>query len=390
MGEYRDEREAALQRAEALAQENARLQAEVDALRGGRVPRAATPATRRTPRVVGVALGAMVVAGSVAGFMTAVRRAPDAAASSLELRGTWSPPSPIAHARLRASVRAGGGTWVVGDRGTILFRPDHADEWTSVPSGTDADLYAIATRETLVVVGARGTALRFDLAERRWVTEATGSTADLYAITSAGGATLFAVGARGVIIHRGADGLWHAPAPGADRADLYGVALAGDRIVAVGAGGTVVNVPGVGVASRYGAWNGGGWRASEQASPVRTTLRAVASWNGTLLAVGDGGVMITATENSPWTLVRSNTTEDLFAVAATEIPYDERRPSYGGSGSVYGFVAAGAHGTVMVDRLGSTQGWRPVRAGGGAIRAVTSEPWSFFTDDGTLIGFTPR
>jgi hypothetical protein len=31
-----------------------------------------------------------------------------------------------------------------------------------------------------------------------------------------------------------------------------------------------------------------------------------------------------------------------------------------------------------------------VRAGGGAIRAMTSEPWSFFADDGTTFGFAPR
>jgi hypothetical protein len=375
MGEYRDEREAALQRAEALAQENARLQAELDAVRGGRAPRAAT---RRTPAVVGAALGALVVAGAATGFLTTARRATSMSTeSSLALRGQWSPPAPIAHAALRASVRAGGGTWAVGDRGTIVFRPEGAAAWSAVPSGTEADLYAIAASVPLVVVGAHGTALRFDLAERRWVSETTGVTSDLYAVSFAVGGSLVAVGARGAIMSRDAQGLWQGW-EGADRADLYGVALSGDRIVAVGAHGAVLNLLGV------------GRRVSEQASPVRATLRAVASWNGTLLAVGDGGVMITATENSPWTLVRANTTEDLFAVAATEIPYEERRPGFSSSGATYGFVAAGARGTVMVDRLGSVEGWRPVRAGGGDIRAMTSEPWSFFTDDGTVIAFAAR
>jgi len=45
---------------------------------------------------------------------------------------------------------------------------------------------------------------------------------------------------------------------------------------------------------------------------------------------------------------------------------------------------------VLVDRLGSVEGWRPVRAGGGAIRAMTSEPWSFFTEEGNVLAFAPR
>lgn len=382
MGEYRDEREAALHRAEALAQENARLQTELDAARGGRPTSAAT---RRTPVVVGAALGAMVFAGAVAGFMASVRRAPVVAVSALELRGTWSPPSPVAPVSLRASVRAGGGTWAVGDRGTIMFRPEGAREWTAVPSGTEADLYAI--NQQLTAVGANGTILQYDADARRWNVAASPTREHLYAVSDRTNyRESMIVGAHAtVLVYSASERAWtseESRVPDDVTADLFDVAVGVDgRPVIVGAEGTILtHRQNTSMLPMY----------ARQASPTTATLRAVAVWNNTLLAVGDGGVMISATENSPWTLVRANTTENLYAVAATEIPYEERRPESSGSGSTFGFVAAGAHGTVMVDRLGSTEGWRSVRAGGGAIRTMTSEPWNFFTDDGAVIAFAAR
>ena len=380
MGDYRDEREAALQRAEVLSQQNAQLQTELDAMRRGR----SSPATTRLPLLVGIAVGAMVLAGATAGFLTMARR-PEVAtrASSLELRGAWSPPASIARVGLRAAARAGGGTWVVGDRGAIFFRGESATSWAAVPSGTDADLHAITSGDPLVVVGARGTALRFDPAERRWVPEATGTTAGLNAVTTrrfgSAGPTVTAVGDGGVMLVRQPDGTW-SPVVSPTGADLYGITSSASdfTLVAVGARGVIVGLP------------SSGGSLSVQASPVTTTLRAIASWNNTLLAVGDGGVMVSTSAMAPWTVVRSGTAGDLFTVAATEIPYEQRSPDSVGSGSIFGFVAAGAGGSVLVDRLGSVEGWRSVRAGGGAIRAMTSEPWSFFADDGTTFGFAPR
>ena len=375
MGDYRDEREAALQRAEVLSQQNAQLQTELDALRQGR----ASPATTRAPRLIIAAVAMVVLMGAGIGFFTAVRRPTMAtAASTLELRGRWSPPSPIAHVALRAAVRAGGGTWAVGDRGSIFFRSDSATTWAPVPSGTEADLHGITSGDPLVVVGDRGTALRFDPAQRRWVAESTGSSANLHAVASRQ-STLIAVGSGGTVLRRASDGVWSTVLSNT-AADLYGVTVStpDGSVVAVGSGGTIV---------------GGAFESAEltrQASPIHTTLRAIAAWNNTLLAVGDGGAMVSTSEMSPWTVVPSASTTDLFVVASTEIPYDERRPGFMSSGSTFGFLAAGAGGTVLVDRLGSVEGWRSVRGGGGAIRAMTSEPWSLFTDEGNVIAFTPR
>lgn len=52
--------------------------------------------------------------------------------------------------------------------------------------------------------------------------------------------------------------------------------------------------------------------------------------------------MVSTSQVSPWMVVRSSTADDLFVVAAMEIPYEERRPGFSSTGSVYGFVAAGA------------------------------------------------
>jgi hypothetical protein len=375
MGDYRDEREAALQRAEALSQQNAQLQTELDAVRQGR----ASPATGMVPRVAALAVTFLVMMGAGIGFFTASRPAPmGTAAASLELRGRWSPPSPVAPVALRAAVRAGGGTWAVGDRGSIFFRAESATSWAPVPSGTEADLYAITSGDPLVAVGARGTALRFDPAQRRWVPESTGSTADLHAVASRQ-STLIAVGSGGAVLRRSSEGAWTTVASNT-AADLYGVTVStpDGAVVAVGAGGTIV---------------GGAFESAEltrQASPISSTLRAIAAWNNTLLAVGDGGAMVSTSAMSPWTVVPSASTTDLNVVASTEIPYEERRPGVMSSGSTFGFLAAGAGGTVLVDRLGSVEGWRSVRGGGGAIRAMISEPWSLFTDEGNVIAFTPR
>ncbi len=385
MGDYRDEKQAALQRAEALAQENVRLQAELAALKQGKKPAPARPTPSRGPRTAALLVGAttMVAAGMGAGFWTLTRRPAVDMQSSQSLRGAWTAPAPIARMVLRAAARAEGGTWVVGNAGAIYFQAAGTTVWTAVPSGTQADLHGITAGPPLMVVGARGTVLRFEPTERRWIAETTHSTEDLYAVAvrrfGAGRASVVAVGADGTMLMRMPEGTWM-PALHPTRSTLYGVTSAeGDfSLVAVGAGGVIVGVP------------SGGEPLRVQASPVTTTLRAVASHSGTVLAVGDGGVMVTTSAMAPWTVVPSGSTDDLFAVLATLIPFDERGPGSVSSGAPMGFLAAGARGTVLVERLGSSLGWRSVRSGGADIRAVTDDPWGFFAADGTAFGFSTR
>ncbi len=383
MGDYRDEREAALKRAENLAQENAQLHRELDALRGGDTsapavkPRA--QATTRVPWVVAGAIGAIVLLGGAMGFFYAVRvSAPAPQADVLTLRGEWSPPAVVGHGPLRGAVRSGGGTWAVGQGGTIMYRSEGRGPWTAIPSGTDANLHAIVAGASLIAVGDRGVALRFDATERRWTMENTGVTTNLYAIC-ASGEVLFAAGSGGTVLRRNRDGVWTQLSTSIST-DLHGIVVSPTSytVTAVGAGGVIVS----------GATSGNALR--QQASPVTTTLRSVAEWNGNLLAVGDRATIIATSDRSPWVVVDSGVASDLFVVGTAEIPYEERRANFSGSGSSTGFVAAGAGGTVLVERLGPTLGWRSVRAGGAAIRAMTADPWTFFTEGGTSIEFSAR
>lgn len=382
MGDYRDEREAALKRAENLAQENAQLHSELDALRGNNTSARSTGggrATTRMPWVLAVAIGTLVLAGAGAGFFLAVRpMPPPASANVLQLRGHWSPPAPVAQVPLRGAVRSGSGTWAVGDRGTTLFRTEPQGPWTPIPSGTGANLRAIVGGAYLIAVGDRGTALRFDADQRRWIAEDTHTTADLRAVTVSNG-VLFAAGSGGTVLKRDITGAWTAIASGVT-VDLHGIVASPTdyTITAVGDGGTIVSGPSSATALH------------SQASPTTANLRAVSAWNGNLLAVGDRGVMVATSDRSPWVVVNSGQTADLFVVGAVEIPYEERRENFSGSGSSTGFIAAGAGGAVLVERLGSTAGWRPVRAGGAAVRAMVADPWTFFTDDGTAIEFDGR
>ncbi len=382
MGDYRDEREAALKRAENLAQENAQLHRELDALRGGNTSAyVAKPvrATSRVPMVIALALGAVVVMGAVSGFFFAVRSggvAPQA--ETLTLRGEWSPPAVVATGALRGAVRAGAGTWAVGDRGTIMYRSESSGPWTGISSGTDVNLRAIASSVALIAVGDRGVALQFATSERRWFTEPTGVTSDLHAIY-ASGEEIFVAGSGGTVLRRDRSGVWTRFTSGFSD-DLYGIVVSPTShvVTAVGANGMILS----GAAS--------GSVLTRQASAVATTLRAVAEWNGSLLAVGDGGMIVATSDRSPWVVVDSGIASDLFVVGTAEISYEERRANFSSSGSGTGFVAAGAGGTVLVERLGSTVGWRSVRSGGAAIRAMTADPWTFFTEGGTSIEFTAR
>lgn len=377
MGDYRDEREAALRRVENLAQENAKLQTELDSLRRGR---SAGPATTRLPLVFAGAVAALVLLGAGIAFFSVARRPGDSTAGPmLELRGTWSAPAPVGRVPLHGAVRAGTGTWAVGARGTILFRSDPQAPWTTIPSGTDADLHAVVGAAPLLAVGDRGTALLFDPAQRRWIPEPTGVTADLRAATAYNG-SVFVAGSGGTVLRRTPAGEWSA-IPSSVSANLHGIAVSQNSfgvLTAVGERGTIVS----------GETTGSTLHA--QASPVTVTLRAVAAWNGTLLAVGDLGTAVTAADQSPWTVVRTGVSNDLFVASVAEVPYEERRANFVGSGSSVGFVAAGAAGTVLAERLGSTAGWHRVRAGGPTILAMAADPWTFFTDGGTAIEFSSR
>ncbi|PCC68500.1 Uncharacterized protein SAMN02745121_05202 [Nannocystis exedens] len=91
-------------------------------------------------------------------------------------------------------------------------------------------------------------------------------------------------------------------------ADLFAVATAQGVVVAVGEGGAIARQAG-----------GGAWTA--QASETDASLRGVDFTRGeTVVAVGDGGVIVRSTDaGQTWTVIDAGVTDDLAGVACSEV-----------------------------------------------------------------------
>lgn len=187
-------------------------------------------------------------------------------------------------------VGAGGGIWALeGDGVRELRRPD------------GVALHAIGqlSGETLLAVGAGGLVLRLD--GDGVSREATPTDADLLAVDPP-----WAVGRGGVVLHRGAKGSWTlVDAPGS--ATLYAVReLADGSALAVGEGGAAVRLH-----------PGGGSRAV--AAPTGRTLRALGTYGGKAVAVGDRGAVLTFDAGTgQWTPEQLPFEADLAAVRGLE------------------------------------------------------------------------
>lgn len=378
MGEFRNDREAAHLRVEALEQENRRLRealSEKGSAPAPAGPPARAPRSRQMLVVLGAVAGVCVASGAVGFLMVSRPRPALDDAPTLRFAGTFATESVGSGGTLRAVTVTEGASWVVGDGGATYFRDGRSGAWQRVPSGTTADLHGIAAGGALVAVGARGTILLFDTASRSWRAEASGTTEDLHAIVAADGGAHVVVGARGTILVRerrigGAPG-WQVVASGtvANLRAAARSAYGGDTIIAVGDGGTIL------AGSVRGPW-------TRQVSPTGADLRGVAASSGEYVAVGAGGVVVRTAGTAPWSLIDAGTRRDLHAVAAWNVPYEERGPSFFSSGTQSAFVAVGDGGQVLASRLGSREGWRALREGGPALRAMAGDEGAVLVGDG--------
>lgn len=99
------------------------------------------------------------------------------------------------------SSTAGADLVTVGLAGSIFRRASGQDVWKQEPSGTTQDLYALygSRSDDLYAVGARGTILHYDGVG--WLGVPSSTAQDLYAIEgSLDGATLLAGGAQGAVV----------------------------------------------------------------------------------------------------------------------------------------------------------------------------------------------
>ena len=258
---FRNDRDAALERAARLEDENLRLRSELE--------QALRPVAKRRRRRT-VALAVFAVAATVPVALHEERPRLDAwlearrwAHAAEDVRLDWVDDQ--AGVNVRAAWSGRSGTWAVGDGGAILFR-DRNGGWSRQASGTSYDLRAIDAAVTYSVVGdfaayavgARGTILRYDPIKREWSPEESGTLADLDAVAVIEW-TAFAAGEDGTLLRRDSRG-WMPVETGTNATlrALYAPPEVVDpphTLWVAGDGGTILyygNLYGRGVAQRTG------------------------------------------------------------------------------------------------------------------------------------------
>lgn len=238
----------------------------------------------------------------------------------------------------------------VGERGSILKR--YGSTWAYMNGATDRELLAIAVApsaagaptDNAIAVGQGGVAVHWD--GLRWRLEPTGTPAALEAVAFADARVAFAIAGPHVLRWDGDDWAFVYRASG----NLHAlVAPSADEVIAVGDSGLVVH--------------GEGATFSESSTGAGAALRALARTTdgelaGGWLAVGDGGVVMTADADlggpSGWTSEASGTDYDLRALSVR-------------GGRV---IAAGARGTIL--ERGADGAWldKSVGTTRGTLRAL--------------------
>jgi serine/threonine protein kinase len=114
--------------------------------------------------------------------------------------------------------------------------------------------------------------------------------------------------------------VWHAQTSGTSQ-NLYGVTRFGSQLVAVGDGGTILTSP-----------DGRTWTA--QTSGTSHPLYGVVGSGSQLVAVGDGGTILTSPDGRTWTAQNSGTSQWLDGVAWSGSQFVAVGHGIGNSGSV--------------------------------------------------------
>ena len=253
-------------------------------------------------------------------------------------------------AALRGVASRGFSAVAVGDAGRILytFEAPHNDAWHGAEWPLFEDLRAVTTTGTgYVAVGQSGIVIRsVDPSGygSQWLAENSGTTFDLYGVAHAGN-RLVAVGDSAVVLWKQdqSQGDWLLVDPAGVPTGRALRATAGNNsyAVAVGDSGTVIWTYALNMAT----WN------QVADLPTDVDLRGIGAGPGAapgrFWAVGEGGVILRSLPNvTQWDLLSSPTTVDLNGVAFF---------------GLYG-VAVGDDGTILYSNGGDI--WTPVDAAG--------------------------
>jgi len=264
-------------------------------------------------------------------------------------------------------------------------RADPLANWATITSNTDQWFYGMAYgnvsgNDMFVTVGDDGTILTSPDGVA-WTLQDSGDTHHLFGV-GYGNGTFVAVGTVGTILTSTDGASWTLRSSGTG-SYLYGAAYGNSRFVVVGASGTIRTSADNGATwvdpfwpyiPPYDNWLYSiayGWEFAatgeydgtpattelltsmdavtwtQQNSGTTSHLFGIGYGNGTFVAVGDEGVILTSTDGVLWTTVRAPLTEneDLAAVA------------FGTVNSVDYFVAVGELGTILTSPASDLVTW---------------------------------
>ena len=186
----------------------------------------------------------------------------------------------------------------------ICFFSARADagDWTAIPLGTNADLYAIENSflTNHWVVGANGFAARSNADRTEWIIQNPGTNAALYSVVAPGMSEVWMGAGTGVARMWLYAGWLNKDLP--SQGDFRLFTEQGAQCIAVGAGGVMFR------------WANGFW--SEIESGVTADLNAGAGRpSGPAWVVGNDGTIIKTTDGNTWNRIESGTTADLYGMA---------------------------------------------------------------------------
>jgi photosystem II stability/assembly factor-like uncharacterized protein len=179
-----------------------------------------------------------------------------------------------------------------------------AQDWTTIPLGTSADIYAIENTPLARhwVAGDQGFAAWSNADRTAWVSFPTGTNAKLFSVQEPTGFAVYFGAGGGRVRFRVYNGWFDRNLPSNDDFRLFSHATAG--VVAVGVGGQIFATTDAG-----NTW-------TPRASGTSANLNAGdGNVSGPAWIVGNGGVILRSGDGVTWTPKASGTTADLWGMA---------------------------------------------------------------------------